>query len=700
MDFLIYNISFNNFEENDCYVQLRDFDTFEDPIITFYQTELQGTDEPAIMETPNLDDDKTVSIRPKRLRTGFNSGTYSVATLDTIVDVGYFSDGSEGRFNVFILCGGVARPFWGSLILDDNTEAFQPRPNPVQLIATDGLNSLKDVELKTVAGETPIGHYSIIDYIVMCLSNLRIDQQQIKVVFNIYEKDQNPTTQHAFEVTYLDALTFETDVDKRDDCLTVLQKICDAFGCFICNDHIGWWIIRWDEYDNFEANVSTMRVGTFGDDGTFGGYTNETFDKVIASDYDLDYDGYFLSQDSAQRRFQRKANAVIHTYKFETPKEIPCNAKFTRGTPDDTVLPLLTFEPECWTMRKGVPGSYGTAGSDARIAVRYDANGYETERFVFISPEGTFSSSSTNQTYLESSPITVKENAKFNCDVDWRLESDADNGNNYNLLRFWLHGDDGSDWLLGNEDINDSSTPPKWWDTSNFTVNTAAGGTDIDFTLIDETEWQSLSFEAPAMPVTGKLYLWLHQINQTNISEDNQIIDYTGINFTYIPLINGTYKTSLGQELKVSADNEVRKVVEKQMFISDSPDPLFKGAMKKYDGSNYVLTETWTEWNNVSFTNERMSKYIVFQWWNQFRKTRTVIESDIQGIKSDEETGIPGLIHRYQIKHADEGDKYYMLTSMRGLNFRTCGWQGVFVEMSSAAGDKIYTDTFNFKYIQ
>lgn len=41
-----------------------------------------------------------------------------------------------------------------------------------------------------------------------------------------------------------------------------------------------------------------------------------------------------------------------------------------------------------------------------------------------------------------------------------------------------------------------------------------------------------------------------------------------------------------------------------------------------------------------------------------------------------------------------------MLTSFRGMNFANCGWQGVLVEMSSGDGDRLYTDTFSFKYIQ
>src|SRR5687768_2538302 len=122
------------------------------------------------------------------------------------------------------------------------------------------------------------------------------------------------------------------------------------------------------------SSVLTHRTCHFGSDGSFGSYSLVDLTKLITHDGDADYVGYRLSMDSAQRRFQRIAGKVKHIYNFKEPKEVPCNGKFTRGTPDDTVMPLITFEPECWTLRRGVPGAYGTPLSEARIAVNHDAN--------------------------------------------------------------------------------------------------------------------------------------------------------------------------------------------------------------------------------------------------------------------------------------------------------------------------------------
>lgn len=701
MAFINYYIRFDNVEGEEIELQLQDLSTLDDPPGDTVNVILEGKEDVCILDSVEQDDDKFKAIKGRRLTCGFNSKDYDVDGVDTNIDVETFSDGDDGRFLVRLGTGAgpLAVPYLGNLILDDNSEAFQPQPNPVQLRGSEGLGTLKDIEFKD-GDEIALGHYTIIEYFVLILGRLTAGQE-IHVIFNLYEVDSNTTTSHAFLDTFVNALTFETDVDKRDDCFTVLTKILEAFGCFLTYDNDGWWIIRWDEYDRAGASVLTHRTVNFTNAGVFVNYTLENLTKRLAHDQDVLYEGYFMSFDTAQRRYQRRAKSVTHEYKFEQPREVPCNASFTRGTVDDDVLPLKTYTPTCWTLRKGVPGSYSATSIEMRIAVHYDANDVEDDRYLYLTAEGTHSGSSTDQTYAESEAIEVHAKDKFDVSVNWRLESDADFGADYNLMRIYLAGDDGSHWLLGNTTIGDPTTPLKWWNTSNFTVNTAAGGVDIDFTLIEETEWQSQSFDdVPEIPVDGKIYIWLNQINQTNISEDNQTINYSDLQFTYIPLVGGTYQRVNGQSHKVTGDNDSRKEVTHQMYLSDSPKKLFKGALKKFDGSNYILTETWSDFGGgLTLQDSQLAKHIVFQWWNQLRKTRTVIETDVQGLNSGEVDGIPGMIHRWGIEHGGQENKWFMLTGFRQMDFYKCGWQGIFVETSDMDGDRSYDDEYTFSYI-
>lgn len=691
MNFLDYYISFKNYETEDVEIQLQDLSTLEDPPGPTIRIDLQGAENPAIMSSTSSDDDKTTSIKGKRLDVSFNSkDNYDFNGTPGLVNADTFSDGEDGRFLVRFLIGSSV-PFLGNLVLDDNSEAFQPRPNPVTLSAGDGLGILKNIELKTTGGATPIGHYSLMDYIVMCLSFL-VAGQQIHVVMNLYEESTNPNSSHAFKDTFLDALTFEKDIDTREDKFTVLQKIFDAFGCFICFDTGGWYIIRWDEYDTVTA-VTTLRTAHFTSAGVLINYTNDNYDKIIAAIQTGDYQGYRLSQDSAQKRFQRKAHSVTHTYKFEQPKEVPCNSAFLRGTkraesPED--LTFDNYDFACWALHKGPPNV--TNDGDAYIKIKYDAL-YESERYLLFAVQPT-----NLQYYVESEPIRIDAGDKFSISVDLRhngqVETAAGTGN-YNAMQVRLYADDNTYYTL--DPIDNVTTLASWvasdstWSTNNRYFKRFFDGTE------DDTEWHSIGndyTEVPAIPKGGYLTICLHQTKKSNQFETH----FYNLKFEYVPLINGSYHRLNGQEQKVTGNDDSRKIIEKEMFISDSPKRLFKGAMKKLSGGNYILTGKWNHFDNSALLNERMSKFTVFAWWNQFRKTRTVIESDFQGINST--NFVPGLIHRYKVKHELQGNKYFMLTSFTGMNFMNCGWRGVLVEISSGDGDRIYTDTFSFKYIQ
>lgn len=692
MPFLIYNIPFENFENQELTIQIQNLDTYEGPGGDTGGGTLQGSENVCILESIDNDSDKTKAIKSRRLRFGFNS------TAE--FDASTFSDGSDTTFFT-ALKRGFADSFHGFISLDDISEAFQPKPNPVQMIASDGLGFLKNVELKTVADELPLGKYTIMEYIVMCLTGTGLDMT-INVVMNLFEEDTDPLTEHSWNLVFLDALTFEKDIDEREDRYTVLNKILDAFGCFITQDYEGWWIVRWDEYDAITADRTTLRVARFGADGSFIQYEDVVMDKIIVADYEPEYEGHYLSQDTAVRRFQRKAKRTDIIYKYDLPHELICNIDFTRGilVNDFDPTPLKVFEIDCWELRRGFGATLTTPNCAANIWRTYDANGYEDERYAAISMP---SSDAAPQNYIRSEGVPIEEKDKFDFGFDYSAQTDngVDGPATLHLCAIILEGDDGSYWVL--DDDQPSAEPNPVWKLTNVDFSTNADYIDWFFSATsgaeDYTEWQSASVSAPPAPVTGKVYIHLFAANQLASSIDNFIMRYNNLSFSYYAFIDGTYKKYAGHKYSVSRDVDAR-VIEKQIYL-DSVKPLFKGTMFKEQSSPsaWIRTENWDDYVTPTAVGaNRLGKHLVFAWWNQFRTTRTVIESDIQGIRTDLQGGVPAMQYRYEIHHGDESDKYFMKVSY-SMDFRTCGWAGVFIENSSGDGDRIYTDTFAFKYI-
>jgi hypothetical protein len=691
MDTLVYYIDHKNYEDQDIEIQTTDLDTVDDPPGNSIRIDIQGADSPVILDTVDSDDDKTKPIRGRRLTASFNS--------DEKYNIDTFSDGGDGRFLVRLTTAGLSVPFIGNIVLDNNAESFQPRPNAVKLSSGEGLGALRDIELKTITGELPLGHFTIMEYLVMCLSVI-IPNQEIHVIFNLYEEDTDPVTSHAFLDIYLDALTFEESINKRESCYTVLSKIMDAFGCFIAYDNNGWWIIRWDEYDAMGAGVTQHRTANFGPDGLMSGYTMTDLTKKIAADTMPEYQGYRMSQDTAIKKFQRRAGSVKHNYYFKVPIDVPCNGKFLRGDQISAQSGFRTYNLDDWIRAKDFPTS-GAATANAYIRRNVDALSYETDRFAVLEPEP-----STSEMYIESCGLGIHKKDKFNFSFNWAFSADAAGSGPYTrrvaIIR--LEGDDATYWTLDEDG--------KWYQSnSTWTVNLKILQQTVELGD-DLTKFQEFDIEPEEAPVTGTLYIMFLSESQNRYNVDVYIND---LNFDYKPYISDGYfgisrptrpfgtiftNEKNGQQHSVSEDNGSTKTIEHEMFISDSPKQLFKGAMKKLSGTKYILTGKWNDYITPSFIgNDRMAKYIVFQWWNQYRKTRTVIEGDYQGINSALLGGTPGLIHRWKIYHGNQDAKYFMMTRC-SIDFRTCGWSAIFVETSSSDGDRVVSADHEFKYIE
>lgn len=502
---------------------------------------------------------------------------------------------------------------------------------------------------------------------------------------------------HFYETCYLDAKTFEKEIGESIDCREVLEIILGN-DCFLTQYLGDWYIMRIDEYDE-----NLFDFATFENDGTFDSF-NEDYDlsKSIGSTEDL----RFVNADCSVER-ERALGFAKLSYNYNSPLENPCNIDFSRGDLTATISATeKRYELDCWTLRAGFPGGYISAGGTTVYLKRiFNDLSYETERYIALTPRTVHESGSAEPTYIESEGIPVHEKDKFSASIQFRLPTNiSTGGGNFRLFRFILAGDDGSYWILGRpSDTSGSDDTQTWYDTAGWTLNTGRGKTTIDFDTVTETDWQTISWDAPPIPVDGTLYIWINQFNQLAGSDDDKDIYYSDLQFGYIPYINGSYQKYSGQYQKVTrTEPGYLNKVDEEVFMSDSPKKIFKGAMFLLINGAYVLTNRFYTFN-VFGENYPGDGYChpygetqIRSVYNQGIYENWVFTGNVLGLTEM----FPDIVHKYSLTdaHPATSDKYFVMVSMEQdwkFGIMNC----VFVEVYDRVSMKSYSEEREFKYI-
>jgi hypothetical protein len=549
------------------------------------EIELEMADSPIVFQTVDNSEDKFTPIKSK-------SCTIRVLTNDE-VNAMAFANGGDSQYKVQVAVGAEDKViFTGWLSISDLGQTFQPDPNILVLTATDGLGFLRDLPMSDDAGRFLTGPHPLIKYIAWALQKTGI-QLDIWVQMNILEENAiyDYIEYHFYNNIYLNAQTFEAEIGTLESCFSVLEKILGEF-CELSQDKNRWFIKSIDEAGNTE-----FRIGRFDYNGTPIDYQTKNYLKLIGPTEDMAF-----MNDDARLSLQRPYKAVEQTFDYNYPIEIIENIAFDRGDLIDGSNPLeKTYELDNWTVIQGVPGYYAAPTSQAYINRVFNTFDYETDRYVVITPKSGQSYSLNLQTYARSEAFYIQEKDRFSVSIDWRLPNNIGPGGNGNcdLMKAVLHGDDGSWWILGVP--TSDSLDYTWYDTNNWTTNTGKASVSVDFD-IDLTEWQSVSWEAPACPTDGKLYIWINQFNQLNTTNDDVDIWYSNLNFSYIPYINGSYQRYSGQRhiSEQSVDNKA--VRENTIYMTDSPKKEIKGAMLRAVGGDilYNASAIFEDGNGVT----------------------------------------------------------------------------------------------------
>lgn len=703
------------------------------------------------------DENKFQPIRSKQAKIRFASNQSEGQ------DITAFADGYDNQFYVTVFCD-IAIVFYGFLMLPDAQMPFQPDPNIVELTASDHLPLLKDIALVNSAGDNPSGKFRIAELIMLCLNktgvslplnvinNLRAGggarttgtatfaaaDDSITVAFYIGffyvgqtititgSVSNNITTTvtaivsstkitvsdslvnetvtiynvtftdaasvlHFYDGIELDAKTFEAEVGTSEDCYTVLTKILGD-DCCVFQSRGEWWIIRIDEYDN-----NPLYRARFNTDGEL------TADPaVIDLDYSIGFDQNVIFANADQvLRCERPHKFVKEIFRYNNPAEIVCNIDFDRGaviSAPDLSAPSSTgtYSVECWTLHRYAGGS---PTSTMYIKKRFEF-GYEKERYLVITP----ASSSSETTWAECQPIPVQVKDRATVSVEYSSESDFGSGEGnveYDIVFIWIVDPDGNYYYWSNIDEVGTTIPNYRWVGPFVSETNRPVSESWILDEVDETDPRNLTVNLDAFPVAGNLYLGLPQFNQTGSSFDNSVVIQYNISFSYDPFINGSYQKYTGHTNSViRTSNDYAAKRENEVFIGDSPRPIFKGSMFLstealtsvfYPAAKYALTGT-PDPSQV----KPYGWHQAFAVWNQYRTGIRVFTGSLQGLGDD----WPDLLHRFTLTDSNPNTtgRYFLLISFQ-QDFRTSSWRATFIECYNEDTGRTYDDPHEFKYL-
>jgi hypothetical protein len=391
----IYRLQAVNFEGENVIVHISDTTSGQVNPPTFHDMQLVALKRVAA----NDGEDKT-GIRDMRISFSFKST--SIFNLNT------FINGDDDRWMVEVFISNTSNIiFSGYLITDSTKEAFLPAGlHSPELTASFNLGILKEKPLRKTDDTVPRGKFKIIQFISWCLAGTGLDLT-IKCAVNLFEEHYTGATQAIFDKIWLEAKTFEADINERESMYEVLRKIMISWGCFLTQHNGEWWIIRVDE-----MNDQPLTYYTFTSTGTFTGAATVDPVKDIGKNLSIK-----LINKNANVLPARRKKYAKQEFRFNNYLEVLCNMDFSRGSFNGIIsVPpgYSAYNIECWQNARNYGGGLATRQAAAYIRRQF-INGYETER-VLIIPQTTIASH-----FVQAEDIDVNQGDKINFSVDRRL---------------------------------------------------------------------------------------------------------------------------------------------------------------------------------------------------------------------------------------------------------------------------------------
>lgn len=479
--------------------------------------------------------------------------------------------------------------FVGFLTPAEGTVPFLDKPQELSLSANDGLGFLKTEPLTDNEGGLFLGVTTILDYIVGALAKTKL-QLNVRTYCNIYESSMNdrsvdPLNDMLNQAT-LDHKTFQNDDNSMQDCYTTLENIAkEAFSIYQWK---GIWVVK--RCGEMQENA-----------GPKIWYTEYDFNGVPLVANLQGFDPAVIRKDRVLHAINADATLTTmfalksakHSYMYTPWPEIPLNNKFDRGEVFEVIdLPdggqQRKYTIPDWLYGVTNPSIGSTQPPNGMLATTdlayrlstFTAFDVETDREIVLERNGE----GPGHRFLRSSPIPVKAGGRIEVTVDFKTSA-AGTGTRFYLLVMLEPQPAATGFRLAQLGgvPSDGVGILNWNNTSSlqFVAKSYQVGEDA-------ANYTSFTLSTPQLPATGLLYVILMSFDPPV----GRVVMYKNFSFTYTPYIAGSSKQIKGDYWLTSQDSDYRDKVDEEIFISDSPEKIFKGALLRNDQTT-LTTFTW-----------------------------------------------------------------------------------------------------------
>ena len=630
-------------------------------------TTLVPADSPCVINEVNNTETIFAAIRAKEMKIRFVTDNTTAPAIEDLLS------NKDNEFKIIIEVDSAVYLI-GFLLNDQMSESWftDGTKHYIDISATDNLGALKNLP---ITGFIPTDKVALYD-IVRAALDAAVPDLPINIFDNLFEEsfdDRTVTdTNDSYQQCKVDMRTFVNNFTEFENSYTILTKILESRNSTLFQHNGEWQIIRIPELFTSDTIDGTRYLA----DTTMEAVIWENTASIHATGDHIPVENFMMKSYTNALKF----NKVFFNY--DNFDEIFCNQLWQRGANTLDTPTVKEYEVDCWDHFQGAVVSTTPASVDFGRRQEIDsATEQVKDEYLFLELE----SGSGGESFVRSSSVLVSENDKLNISFQRKVKNNYTGAGNEILARVLLYANDSTYYTLDDDG--------KWYlSNSTFTVNNKTlihsyGASD------DRNKWVEKIVDTEFIPKDGKIYIHLQE-GSADLSS-GQETHFKDLRINYRVYLTGkNFVNVTGDYNKLTIDNDYKDSKDYQVYLSDSPKYLVKGALFRADGD--TLTTMWYEsaapatlypikkWNViahylVTYRNFQTAEGDFYKWITAFGPVAAVsVVTFINGATN----------------------KRFLPVAIRNLDLSKSKFSCLFAEITDyPTNDSAITKTHEFKYI-